>query len=158
MSLTPETSPGFLLWHATLQWQRAVVAALKPWGVTHVQFVLLASAWWMSTHGEPPNQLALARQAGVDVKMASEVIRTLERKGLVVRTVDRSDTRARRVEPTAEGAAVAQASIEGVESVDRAFFGRLEGSDANRIGSILTVLAGIRALPEPRASSPGQSL
>jgi hypothetical protein len=36
-------SPGLLLWRATLRWQRRIVAALKPLGLTHVQFVLLAS-------------------------------------------------------------------------------------------------------------------
>lgn len=41
----PATSPGFLLWHVTLRWQRAITAALRPLDLTHVQFVLLASAW-----------------------------------------------------------------------------------------------------------------
>src|ERR1035441_1413330 len=34
-----------------------------------MQFVLLATAWWLNTRGEDPNQLSLARQAGTDVKM-----------------------------------------------------------------------------------------
>ena len=142
MPLTPDTSPGFLLWHATLRWQREMAAALKPLALTHVQFVLLASDWWMATHGEPPNQQSLAHQAGVDVKMASQVIRTLERNGLVRRTIDPSDTRARRIEPTPRGAEVAQASIEAVESADRRFFGRLERSDAVRIAPMLAALSG----------------
>ena len=142
MSLAPETSPGFLLWKATLRWQRAIAAALAPWDLTHVQFVLLASDWWMATHGGAPNQLSLARQAGVDVKMASQVIRTLERKGLVRRSVDAADTRARRIEPTALGAEVAQASIEAVEAADRRFFARVEPPDADRIVPMLESLTG----------------
>ena len=43
----PGASPGFLLWHLTLAWQRAVTAALEPLGLTHVQFVLLATAWFL---------------------------------------------------------------------------------------------------------------
>ncbi len=31
MSLHPNDSPGFLLWHATLRWQRGVARALAPW-------------------------------------------------------------------------------------------------------------------------------
>src|SRR5262249_4571528 len=42
-------SLGFLLWHATLRWQRLLSAALRPLGLTHVQFVLLAVLWWFTT-------------------------------------------------------------------------------------------------------------
>ncbi|OPG11665.1 MarR family winged helix-turn-helix transcriptional regulator [Microbispora sp. GKU 823] len=120
--LDPEESPGFLLWHATLRWQRDIAAALAPLDLTHVQFVLLASTWWLNSHGEDPNQLTLARQAGTDVKMTSQVIRKLEAKGLVLREVDPADTRARRLRVTERGAALAQEAIAVVEGVDRTFF------------------------------------
>jgi DNA-binding MarR family transcriptional regulator len=81
----PAASPGFLLWHLTLAWQRAVTAVLEPLGLTHVQFVLLACTWWLSSQGQVPNQLQLARQAGTDVKMTSQVERRLEAKGLLDR-------------------------------------------------------------------------
>lgn len=76
----PAASPGFLLWHVTLAWQRAIAAALAPLELTHVQFVLLACAWWLEGHGQTPNQLDLARPAGTDVKMTSQVVRKLERR------------------------------------------------------------------------------
>lgn len=117
---TPEESPGFLLWHLTLSWQRDVAAALKPLGLTHVQFVLLASTWWLNTSDLHPTQVALAARAGTDVKMTSQVIRTLEHKGLVTRDVDAADTRARRLVVTAAGASLAPRAIEMVEAVDRA--------------------------------------
>jgi DNA-binding MarR family transcriptional regulator len=120
--LDPEESPGFLLWHVTLRWQRAVTAALAPLGLTHVQFVLLASSWWLNAHGEEPNQLSVARQAGTDVKMTSEVLRKLEAKGLIVRTVDAADTRARRIHVTERGSDLAQAAVTAVEGVDAGFF------------------------------------
>ena len=120
----PGASPGFLLWHLTLAWQRAVTAALAPMGLTHVQFVLLACTWWLTEHGSPPNQLEVARQAGTDVRMTSEVVRKLEAKGLLTREVDASDTRARRLQPTAAGARLARVAIEAVEQVDADFFER----------------------------------
>jgi DNA-binding MarR family transcriptional regulator len=118
----PAASPGFLLWHTTLAWQRAVAAALAPLALTHVQFVLLACAWWMDQRGQTPNQLELARQAGTDVKMTSQVVRRLEAKGLIERTVDRVDTRARRLRPTRAGARLAKRAIAAVEDADAAFF------------------------------------
>ncbi len=122
MPLDPEDSPGFLLWHVTLRWQREIAAALTPLGLTHVQFVLLAATWWLNSHGEDPNQLSVARQAGTDVKMTSEVLRRLEAKGLIVRTVDAADTRARRIQVTERGGELALAAVAAVEGVDAAFF------------------------------------
>jgi DNA-binding MarR family transcriptional regulator len=118
----PATSPGFLLWHLTLAWQRAVAEALAPLDLTHVQFVLLASAWWLDDHAETPNQLQLARHAGTDVKMTSQVLRKLEAKGLLERAVDPSDARARLLRPTEHGRQQAQQAVAAVEAVDARFF------------------------------------
>ncbi len=122
MPLDPEQSPGFLLWHVTLRWQREIAVALAPLGLTHVQFVLLAATWWLNARGEEPNQLSVARQADTDVKMTSEVLRKLEAKGLIVRTVDADDTRARRLRVTGRGAELAMRAVAAVEAADAAFF------------------------------------
>ena len=118
----PDHSPGFWLWHATLRWQRAITAALAPLELTHAQFVLLSCAWWLNEHGHVPTQLDLARQAGTDVKMTSQLVRKLEAKGLLERTPDERDSRARRLRTTAEGARLAQHAIDVVERVDAEFF------------------------------------
>jgi DNA-binding MarR family transcriptional regulator len=122
MPLHPNDSPGFLLWHATLRWQRGIAQALAPLGLTHVQFVLLACTWWLNEQGERPTQVAVAAQAGTDVKMTSQVLRNLERKGLVEREVDETDTRARRLRVTQRGAELAPRAIAVVEQVDADFF------------------------------------
>jgi DNA-binding MarR family transcriptional regulator len=138
----PAASPGFLLWHLTLAWQRAVSAVLEPLGLTHVQFVLLASAWWLGSHGQVPNQLGLARHAGTDVKMTSQVVRRLEAKGLLEREVDPDDTRARRLRLTAEGRRLAKRAVTAVEAADARFFGQ----EAGAVTSLLQRLIG-KALP-----------
>ena len=122
MPLDPGESPGFLLWHVTLRWQRDIAAVLAPLDLTHVQFVLLATAWWLNTHGQDPNQLSLARHAGTDVKMTSQVVRKLEAKGLLGREVDPADTRAKKLRVTARGGKLAQRAIAAVERADAAFF------------------------------------
>jgi DNA-binding MarR family transcriptional regulator len=126
----PGDSPGFLLWHVTLRWQRDIAAVLGPLGLTHVQFVLLTCTWWLNTHGEEPNQLTLARQAGTDVKMTSQVLRSLEAKGLIVREVDPSDTRAKRLRVTKSGARLAPRAVTAVEAVDERFFQSVRRKDA----------------------------
>jgi DNA-binding MarR family transcriptional regulator len=66
--------------------------------------------------------VALAEFASVDVKMTSQVIRSLERKGLVERDVDPADSRARRLRVTRRGARLAPRAIAAVERVDVEFF------------------------------------
>ena len=140
-SLAPGDSPGFLFWRVTLRWQRAVVAALRPLGLTHVQFVLLATAWWLTRGlGERPTQRRLAEHAATDPMMTSQVLRVLEARGLVTRTADPHDSRARRLAVTAAGAALAQEAIRVVEAADAEFFAPVGDRDA--LLGILRRLAG----------------
>ncbi|MEV5754017.1 MarR family winged helix-turn-helix transcriptional regulator [Actinoallomurus sp. NPDC052308] len=125
MTHHPDESPGFLLWQVTLRWQREMTTTLAPLDLTHVQFVLLATTWWLNSQGEEPNQLTLARQAATDIKMTSQVVRKLEDKGLVERHVDPADTRARRLRVTERGAEAARAAVEAVEAADAEFFRRV---------------------------------
>ncbi len=133
MPLHPTESPGFLLWHATLRWQREISQSLAPLGLTHVQFVLLACTWWLNQQGEQPSQVALSVFAGTDVKMTSQVLRSLERRGLVEREVDPTDTRARRLRVTRQGARLAPRAIAAVEQADADFFDEVRPRDALRL-------------------------
>jgi DNA-binding MarR family transcriptional regulator len=137
--LEPGESPGFLLWRVTLRWQRMIGAALAPLELTHVQFVLLACSWWLNETGEPPNQVTVARQAGADIKMTSEVLRVLERRGLLERRPDDDDGRARRVMMTRRGKALAPKAITLVEEADAEFFAAVPHGDVTRLLGVLSV-------------------
>lgn len=119
----PELSPGFLLWHALLRWQRSTNAALEPLGLTHMQFVLLTSTWWLvEQEHTSPNQTELADWVGIDKMTTSQALRTLEAKELVARDADPRDARAFRLKPTRKGAKLAARAIGVVEDVDSEFF------------------------------------
>jgi DNA-binding MarR family transcriptional regulator len=122
-----DDSPGFLLWQLTNLWQHHIRSALAPLGITHVQFVLLASVAWLENAEVMVSQAILSRHAHTDIMMTSQVARTLEEKGLVTRTVHPTDTRARVVSLTAEGRRVAQQAMTVVETVDEQFFQQLAG-------------------------------
>jgi DNA-binding MarR family transcriptional regulator len=143
---TPVNSAGFLLWHATLRWQRLVTASLRPLGLTHVQFVLLAGCWWLTREGEPPSQIELADHAGTDVKMTSQVVRKLEQRGLITRTQDTNDSRVKRLAVTKSGAALAVKAVAVVEAADAQYFADVE--DPDQLHTILQRLAGTAAAPQ----------
>ena len=118
-------STGLLLWQTTAIWQRAITAALRPHGLTQVQFVLLASLLWLSHQGVQITQVMLAKQARLDIMMTSQVLRALEARALLQRLPHPSDTRARMLVLTDAGRALAQGAVPDVEAVDRQFFGVL---------------------------------
>jgi DNA-binding MarR family transcriptional regulator len=134
----PQDGPGHLLWIATLRWQRMLEAALAPLDLTHDQFALLSALWWLAEDGVEPNQLTLAEQAGTDVKMASQVLRTLERKGLIERRVNLSDTRAKTVKISASGRRLARRAVGVVESADKKFFApSVKAASADQVVAML---------------------
>ena len=122
-----DDSPGFMLWRVSNTWQAAQRVALAPFDLTHVQFVLLATLTWLRS-GAPISQRELANQAHTDPMMTSQVLRTLEGKGLVRREPHPIDGRSLALTVTRSGAALAN---EAVEAVDRAFFSRLESDLPN---------------------------
>lgn len=149
----PQVSPGFLLWRSTLRWQRTITAALRPLELTHVQFVLLAGTWWLGEQaaeaGPPPSQRQLAEHAGTDIMMTSQVVRALERRGLLRRTEDPGDGRVKRLAVTEVGRDLAVQALDVVEAADAAFFGGVADRDR-----LLAVLQQLDELPTAPTSTP----
>ncbi len=120
-----EDSPGFSLWQVSSMWQRRINAGLKQFDLTHAQFVLLASMTWLAGGEKPLTQIDLANHAKMDVMMASNVLRTLEDKGLIVRNPHPTDTRAKSLAVTAKGLKLAGRAVQAVEEIDTQFFAPL---------------------------------
>ncbi|GAA0919983.1 MarR family winged helix-turn-helix transcriptional regulator [Virgisporangium aurantiacum] len=124
-----DDSTGLLLWRITNAWQAAQRAALKPYDLTHVQFVLLAGLTWLAGD-EPVTQKAVAAHTGTDPMMASQVLRALEAKSLIERGRHPTDSRANALTPTPAGRDLANRAVRAVEDVDRRFFGPLGADQA----------------------------
>ena len=137
----PRESPGFLLWLGTNAWQRQLRAALDPLDLTHVQFVLLASLAGLSRAGDTVTQVRLAQQARTDEMMTSQVVRALERKGLLRRGAYPPDHRARGLQVTPKGLRLVNKALGLVERADARFFGAV-GTDLPRLITILRSLSG----------------
>ncbi len=134
-------SSGFLLWQVTALWQRRIAWALRSIGLTQVQYALLASLLWMSRTQRTITQAMLARHTKLDMMMTSQVLRTLESRGLLERNQHPTDTRAKVLGLTKEGRKLAWQAVPVVEGVDREFFGAL-GAQLNRFNrSLLSLIA-----------------
>ncbi|MDR6292413.1 MULTISPECIES: MarR family winged helix-turn-helix transcriptional regulator [Inquilinus] len=131
----PEDSPGFLLWQASTAWRRAVEAALAPLDLTHPQFVVLAVTGWLTRDGAAVAQVEIARFIRLDANTVSQVLKGLERRGLVSRRPG-TDERAKSPAPTEAGADLLRQAVPAVEAADAAFFARL----GDRAGDALALL------------------
>ena len=118
----PVESPGFMLWQVTNAWQRAMREALKETGLTHTQFVLLASLVKLHDTQSNITQVMLSEFAGADIMMTSQVLRALQKKEYLVRAVHPTDSRAKSIRPTTTGISVIQQAIQLVEEKDAEFF------------------------------------
>lgn len=127
------TSPGFVLWRISNLWQRAQRAALDPLDLTPVQFALLQSASELKGK-DPVTQKRLADHAKTDPMMTSQVVRTLETKGLMRRMAHPGDKRAVSVEVTNKGAKTLKEAEVSVGAIDAKFF------DAVDPGSLVEAL------------------
>ena len=77
-----------------MKWRVAVDRALAPLGLTHAQYVLLASLYGMERAGRRPTQRELADHTGLEALYASKLARALDADGLIRRDRDPADTRA----------------------------------------------------------------
>lgn len=134
---SPEESPGLLLWQASNCWQRRQRAALKPLGLTHVQFVLLAVLSWLTRDRPGVTQIEIATEAKTDPMMTSQVLRVLAERGLVERLPHPRDPRANFVQVTPAGRDLADRALPIVEQVDRDFFGEFGPDLAASLSAIL---------------------
>ncbi len=119
---SPNESPGYLLGQLTLLWQRKLKKVLDPLDLTQTQFVLLAALGWLSRENENVTQVDIANQGNADRMMVSKVLRTLESKRFISRQEHQTDTRAKVIRLTDEGAAVLQKALTAVENADMEFF------------------------------------
>jgi DNA-binding MarR family transcriptional regulator len=120
--LSPNDSPGFLLWQTHNRWQRALKRVLRPFGLTHAQFALLAAVGHL-TPLTKVTQSAAAELLDADAMMISTLCRDLEARRLLTRGRHATDNRAVVLALTAQGQKVMDAAFPAVIAFDEEFFG-----------------------------------
>jgi DNA-binding MarR family transcriptional regulator len=95
---------------------------LAPLGLTHVQFVVLTTVWWLGRDGQAPRQRDVSEHGGLDQAMTSQVMNALVAKQWITRGQDPADARAYLLHVTEEGENLAEEAIAALDNADRAFF------------------------------------
>jgi len=128
-----EESPGFLLWQVSTLWSRSTTAALKSLGLSHPQFVILATIDWLT--GKEASQEEIGRQVVLDPKTTSHLLRSLQVKGLIM-TSHTSDERSNYPQLTPAGVEVLAKALPLVQSADAAFFASVDLKNAKMVNTL----------------------
>ncbi len=154
---SPGPTPGFLVWRLANKWRVAVDRAVAPLGLTHAQYVLVASLHGMQRVGERPSQRRLADHTGLEALYVSKLARALESAGLIERNRDPRDPRAVQLSLTEQGQAVARQAIVTVQELLQQLLEPLGGRDAARTraftAELTTLLDASLAPPVPNDES-----
>ncbi|MFI8291627.1 MarR family winged helix-turn-helix transcriptional regulator [Streptomyces sp. NPDC085614] len=138
---------GFLVWRLSMKWRVAVDRAVGPLGLTHAQYVVMASLYGMARSGLRPSQRRLADHTGLEALYVSKLVRALETAGLVARTRDPDDPRAMQLSLTEPGREVTARAITVVQGLLDQLLEPLGGQDGPRARQFTRELATLLDAP-----------
>jgi len=119
-------------------WTRQLDAALRPLGVTHLQFLALDAIEIFSERRETPSQVRIAGFLQLDPMMISKILRLLENRGYVERSPHPDDPRANALQLTSAGRELVLAGSPVARAAHAAFFDcRLDADGKQRLSSLL---------------------
>ncbi|MBM3857386.1 MAG: winged helix-turn-helix transcriptional regulator [Verrucomicrobia bacterium] len=124
-----QESPGFLLWQTTMLWQRLIKKALEPHGISHAQFVIMATLLWFELQKKSTTQIDIIDWSKLDKMTVSKSLKKLVALKLVNRMEHQTDSRAKSVSLTSTGKKLVKQLIPLVEGVDARFFGKTSKQD-----------------------------
>ncbi|MHB1557122.1 MAG: MarR family winged helix-turn-helix transcriptional regulator [Isosphaeraceae bacterium] len=129
---------------AYLTMHRRANVEFARFGLTADQFVILTAL----AEGGDVTQKELARRTASDANTMSEMLRRLERRGLVTRKRDEADGRARRVSLAASGREVQRRAWDGIAGFCETLAGLVPPDELKNLAARLRRIAGALTDPE----------
>lgn len=140
----PSTGGGFgySLMHAAQTWRSEATAVLGPWKLTVPQFLVVMALFRQARHDLPPlKQTAIAARLGMDANTTSQVVRGLEVRGILARSANPDDARARALTLTTSGLELATAASAAVRAMNDRYFSVIPADQRTLLGDILETLS-----------------
>jgi MarR family transcriptional regulator, organic hydroperoxide resistance regulator len=129
---------GYLLIQAAQAWRNLVAAGLRDTGVTPSQFFVLVTLLRRTRRdGTGMTQREAADRIRMDANTMSQIVRGLERRGLLTRSPHPDDTRAVILALTTPGRELTSDCAARVRAISADFFA---GVDQSVLGDALTML------------------
>ena len=128
--------PGFLIRRLHQIHVAIFLDESKDYNVTPVQFGVLTVLY----DGKTLDQVTIASQIGVDRNTAADVVRRLERRGLLTRPSSTADKRAKLAKITDEGRRFVESVQPAMSRAQKRFVKALSDEEHNTLMKILTKL------------------
>ncbi len=125
---SPEENTGFLLWQATMTWQRQMNRALNEIQLTHTQFVIMAALGWLLKTSDEVTQKDIADHSNTDRMMVSKILRNIQKKGFIERRESLHDARSKWVNLTDDGKMKLRQALNIVQETDHQIFSNLQNN------------------------------
>jgi DNA-binding MarR family transcriptional regulator len=122
-------SPGGPLLMVAQKWERAVDRVLEGFDTTCTQVELLSCIVELMKDGNPVTQKDIAEFLDRDKNTVSEVMRLLEKKGYITRTVSETDLRAKYIRLTDKGYDLLGKSVHEMVKMNERFFPERDEND-----------------------------
>ena len=135
----PENHTGYLIWQVSNIRQRIINNKLKELEFTYPQFVISMGIKWLTRSNEIVNQVTLINFTKMDKSVVSSVLKSLEKRNIVIREVDPNDTRAKKLELSELGKSILEKALYKINKIDELFFDD-NSFDINSLNSVLTRL------------------
>ncbi|TWP22751.1 MarR family transcriptional regulator [Apibacter muscae] len=124
--ITENEKTGFLLWKVNNYWLRSFKKRFKDLDITHSQLLLLLSIFWSKTNELNLTQKELSYKSGIDAMTTSTALRTLQKKGLIIRNINNKDTRTHLIEITEKGKTIVEKANDIIKNFNNSFFSCLK--------------------------------
>ena len=122
-------SPIFYMMRATHNYKKSTRRLLIDFDITQTQLMLLGSLLIYTREGKVATQIDLADYLKADKMMVSKVLRTLEKKGFIIRENHPEDGRAKSLVVTEKGLKIIEATLKVVTKFNEEFFSVLDNQD-----------------------------
>lgn len=133
-------SPDYFLWQVYTEWQKGKNEIIAEYNITSAQMTLMTAIYWVIQSGHDNMQAIVANAAKMDKMTTSEVLKTLQKKGLVRRKKHALDTRAKVVELTEQGLEITVKALRKVNKYNINYFSALGDSKAEFIATLQKLL------------------
>ena len=133
---------GYTLLHAAQTWRTEATAVLKPHGLTVPQFLVVMALFRQARHEWAPlTQSEAADRLGMDANTTSQIVRGLERRGILQRTAHPNDARARAIALTDAGLDTAREASAAARRFNDIYFAVISADQLAALGQTLETLS-----------------
>jgi DNA-binding MarR family transcriptional regulator len=132
---------GFTLMKAAQAWRTEANEILREHELTVPQFLVVMALYRQARHDWPPlTQREVGIRLGMDANTTSQIVRALERRGLLSREPHPEDGRAMALSLTASGIDRGRAAGASARAFNDVFFSAVPAEQLDQLGDILATL------------------